>query len=171
MCHPVHVIFGRFVSSYDGDNGKGFQIKYEMKYCGRANPTVTCGSGCGGIFSGESGVITSPNYPGTYPEANCIYIISGPANTTISLTITNLDILLYQNHCFDTLEIYDGSSPASDLLNLYCGNSWNMQYGLPIGPILSTQNNMCIRYILPYIMRLGVPSREINLEKLSLFEP
>ena len=170
MCHPVHVIFGRFVSSYDGDNGKGFQIKYEMKYCGRANPTVTCGSGCGGIFSGESGVLTSPNYPGTYPgEANCIYIISGPANTTISLTITSLDIELYQSFCYDTLQIYDGSSPASDLIKQYCGRpsmqylagngfTWHTLNGLPIGPIVSTQNNICIRYILPLIMCLSVPS-------------
>ena len=43
---------------------------------------------CGGNFTNQVGVITSPSYPSKYPHnTECIYYISQPKDTHISLTI------------------------------------------------------------------------------------
>ncbi len=44
-------------------------------------------SDCGGISSGTNGVITSPNYPDDYVNANrCAWLIVAPEGTTITVS-------------------------------------------------------------------------------------
>ena len=104
-------------------------------------------SDCGGNFSDASGVLTSPNYPGNYPDdADCTFLISGPDDSYISFTITNMDIEDDDECSYDVLKIRDGDSCRSNLIDEYCGSSSTVS--LPIGPIVSTGNSIWIRYFL-----------------------
>ncbi|KAK6108635.1 CUB domain family protein [Brugia pahangi] len=99
--------------------------------------------GCGGIFEGESGQITSPNYPEKYlAHMYCIYVISTP-NKRIRLTfeVFELEVVPSREDCsFDSIEIYDtyvNDDDHSELHGRYCGTL------LP-PPILSTGNRLTI---------------------------
>ena len=49
--------------------------------------------GDGGYNSSYGGIITSPSYPGNYPNnADCIYTISQPTGTVILLNFLSMDI-------------------------------------------------------------------------------
>ncbi|XP_062575528.1 uncharacterized protein LOC134237456 [Saccostrea cucullata] len=77
---------------------------------------VTCGevvtdTGCGGVIdlsSGENRTIQSPNYPSTVPvDRECVWLIKGPANSNVRLTIQELDLARNSNDlsCYHWLEI------------------------------------------------------------------
>ena len=92
---------------------------------------------CGGTFTNPKGLLTSPSYPDNYPKnADCVYTISQPAGTAILLTFHSMDIFFFK--CYDYLEIRDGSSATSPLLNKICGNT------IP-APIQSSQNQVWMR--------------------------
>ena len=79
----------RFVSNY-GENGKGFELKYESS--GLSEWTHRFGV-CGGSFTTPNGLLTSPSYPENYPDnADCIYTISGRNSTHVNMEILTLDI-------------------------------------------------------------------------------
>ena len=104
---------------------------------------------CGGIFSDDVGVLSSPNYPAPYPNnADCIYIVSGPANIYITYTLTNMDIEPRDvvscddsDGCSDSLKIWDCADGI--LMNEHCGCSASVS--LPIGPIMAMGNSIRIR--------------------------
>ncbi|XP_062489682.1 cubilin isoform X1 [Pezoporus occidentalis] len=79
---------------------------------------------CGGIQSGESGVISSPNYPEPYSNLNrCSWLLEAPEGETITLTFTAFHI---ENHSlckWDSVTILNGGSPGSPVIGKYCGNS------------------------------------------------
>ncbi|CAD6196234.1 unnamed protein product [Caenorhabditis auriculariae] len=59
---------------------------------------------------GESGKISSPNYPNSYePNLNCRHVIEGPINTRIELTLEHFE----SEQNFDILSIFDGG-PAEN---------------------------------------------------------
>ena len=112
-----------------------------------------------------NGILTSPSFPSNYPnEADCIYTISQPTGTIIMLNILSMDIeyadpehydydYYYDNYpydyqfygglvCEDYLEIRDGSSEQSPLIDGYCGNGRTLT--LPI-QIQTTQGNAWMR--------------------------
>ena len=157
----------RFTSDDDGEYGQGFQMQYEMQYCDGADrdDNRTCGSAsCGGHFTAESGVLTSPYYPENYPiYTECVYLIStsSPHGTNIAMTILSMDIehadpdyYGYDDYidsdyhqfggltCWDYLEVRDGASEQSPLINGYCGNSDLLS--LPI-EIRSSQDTLWIK--------------------------
>ena len=48
---------------------------------------------CGGLQSGEGGVITSPDYPNSYPNnSRCSWILEAPEGMTISVSETDLSV-------------------------------------------------------------------------------
>ena len=104
---------------------------------------------CGGTFSDDVGVLSSPNYPAPYPNnADCIYIVSGPANIYITYTLTNMDIEPRDvvscddsDGCSDSLKIWDCADGI--LMNEHCGCSASVS--LPIGPIMAMGNSIRIR--------------------------
>uniref|UniRef100_A0A8B9GL35 Cubilin n=1 Tax=Amazona collaria TaxID=241587 RepID=A0A8B9GL35_9PSIT len=79
---------------------------------------------CGGIQSGESGVISSPNYPEPYSNLNrCSWLLEAPEGETITLTFTAFHV---ENHSlckWDSVTILNGGSPGSPVIGKYCGNS------------------------------------------------
>ena len=129
--------FHRFTSNY-WDSGLGFQIGYES-----SDVTLWSYSSCGGSFTTPYGILTSPSYPDKYPaNADCVYIISQPTDTTIVLTFHRMDIHMSRSsshfYCDHYLQIRDGSSAASPLLGKLCG------YEIP-APIQSTQNHVWMK--------------------------
>lgn len=52
-------------------------------------------AGCGGVQSGERGVISSPNYPEPYSNLNrCSWVLEAPEGDTI--TVSNISQLCAQ---------------------------------------------------------------------------
>ena len=135
----------RFTSDNIGNNGQGFMIKFERQDCNGTN-NVTCGSGCGGNFTAESGVLTSPYYPGNYTaHTTCTYFISRPPNTSISYTFTFMDLEgSMLTGCYDRVDVFDGDFTQSDYIGHVCGTQ-------PLGPLVSTQSSIWLRYNVPYM--------------------
>ena len=83
-----------------------------------------CGDG-GHFYTTGGGMITSPSYPGNYPDySDCIYTISQPTGRVIRLNFLTMDINNYMDrHCDnDYLEIRDGPSADSPTLAKLCGS-------------------------------------------------
>ena len=119
---------------------------------------TTYSIGCGGNFTTQYGLFTSPSYPHNYPaQSDCFYTISQPADKYISMKILLVDISderYSKKHWNDYkhfkhvicdmayLEVRDGPSDLSPLIDGYCANS----SVLPIPLYLqSTQNYVFIR--------------------------
>ena len=109
-----------------------------------------CGSVCRD-YSSPNGILRSPYYPAPYTEdTDCVYTISQHSGTYIMLRILYIDInnsyydffnwdYVSDNTCgTDYLEIRDGQSEQSSLLDKICGTD------IP-APIQSTQNHMWLR--------------------------
>ena len=82
--------FLRFFSNYF-ESGMGFQIMYESSnvFQGMIDKFEECG---GGYYSGNR-TITSPNYPGNYPnDSECIYTIYQPVGSIILLNFLDIEI-------------------------------------------------------------------------------
>ena len=132
-------LFLRFFSNFFV-SGLGFQLEYKTSIVTRWS--YSSGS-CGGSYTTQNGILTSPLYPGNYAtDAICNYTISQPMGTVILLNF--LSMYIHQEHqagdgkCHDTLVIRDGPSYDSPLLYKLCDNE------VP-APIKSSQNQVWIR--------------------------
>ena len=85
-------------------------------------------SACGGTYSNKSGLLMSPSYPDPYPDlSNCIYLISQPNGTYVSISFISLDIVCQEvGSASDFIEIRDGNSEDSPMMGKFCGNSTNI---------------------------------------------
>ncbi|KAG8252010.1 hypothetical protein J6590_068218 [Homalodisca vitripennis] len=78
---------------------------------------------CGGIFTGSTGEIRSPNYPLPYSsERKCVYIINTPPSTAIHLQFKDFDIEMLTGCNYDYLEVWDGDNSNSTKLGTFCGD-------------------------------------------------
>ncbi|NP_001072.2 cubilin precursor [Homo sapiens] len=79
---------------------------------------------CGGIQIGDSGVITSPNYPNAYDSlTHCSSLLEAPQGHTITLTFSDFDIEPHTTCAWDSVTVRNGGSPESPIIGQYCGNS------------------------------------------------
>ncbi|XP_008565950.1 PREDICTED: cubilin [Galeopterus variegatus] len=79
---------------------------------------------CGGIQVGESGVITSPNYPDSYDSlTHCSWLLEAPQGHTITLIFSDFDIETHTTCAWDSVTVRNGGSPGSPIIGQYCGNS------------------------------------------------
>ncbi|NWX82451.1 CUBN protein, partial [Nothoprocta pentlandii] len=102
-------IWMHFVSD-DNTEDKGFSAHYTFE-------------ACGGIQSGESGVISSPNYPEPYSNLNrCSWLLEAPEGQTITLTFTAFHLESHSLCKWDSLTILNGGSPGSPVIGQYCGS-------------------------------------------------
>uniref|UniRef100_A0A8B9N9X7 Cubilin n=1 Tax=Accipiter nisus TaxID=211598 RepID=A0A8B9N9X7_9AVES len=103
-------IWVHFVSDENRED-KGFLAHYTFE-------------ACGGIQSGERGVISSPNYPEPYSNLNrCSWLLEASEGETITLTFTAFHV---ENHSlckWDSVTILNGGSPGSPVIGKYCGNT------------------------------------------------
>ena len=130
----------RFFSNYLV-SGMGFQLEYQSSdvFHGMINRF----DGCGGYFSTTNGTMNSPSYPDNYPaNKECIYTIWQPTGNVILLNFHNMDIDGYSGVCeyYDYLEIRDGPSAESQLLDKLCGSD------IP-SPIQSSQNQLWMKLV------------------------
>ncbi|NXY67496.1 CUBN protein, partial [Glareola pratincola] len=103
-------IWVHFVSDENTED-KGFLAHYTFE-------------ACGGIQSGESGIISSPNYPEPYSSlSRCSWLLEAPEGETITLTFTAFHV---ENHSlckWDSVTILNGGSPGSPVIGKYCGTT------------------------------------------------
>uniref|UniRef100_A0A158R3Q9 Cubilin n=1 Tax=Syphacia muris TaxID=451379 RepID=A0A158R3Q9_9BILA len=103
--------------------------------------------GCGGIFEGSNGTVTSPGYPERYLQhMHCIYLIKASPDKRIRLhfDIFNLEQSLNDGRCVhDSVSIYDSyvnENETSHFHGNFCGSM------LP--PItISTANTMALVFV------------------------
>ena len=142
MTYSLCELFILRFSSNNFASGMGFQLKYESSYVYQGM-TIRFNE-CGGYFSTPNGTITSPFYPENYPgNQECFYTISQPSGTAIMLNFLSLNIhdrpwIPNYNCDHDYLEIRDGPSNDSPLLDKLCGTE------IP-APIQSNQNKMWMK--------------------------
>ena len=128
----------RFFSNYF-DSGLGFQLRYEATNVSQ----WSYGYGtCGGNFTTQNGIFASPSYPENYQDQkDCIYTISQPTGKAILLNFLMIDLQFFSSSCTsldDNLEIRNGPSEASPLLEKLCGRE------IP-APIESSQNQIWMK--------------------------
>ena len=118
--------------------GLGFQIRYEAT---NVDLQMNYRFGkCDGYYTTPNGTIESPSYPNNYPDnAGCVYTISQPTGTILVFNFHSMDIEQHSSCGYDYLEIRDGSSDGSPILNKLCGNE------VPAAPILSSQNQVWLK--------------------------
>ncbi|XP_026521487.1 CUB domain-containing protein 2 [Notechis scutatus] len=79
---------------------------------------------CGGVLTGLSGSITSPDYPESYPNnAECHWVIQGTPNSIIKLIFVDFQMEQSEQCNFDYVAIFDGPTMEDALLSYYCGNT------------------------------------------------
>jgi len=106
---------------------------------------------CDREITGTSGTVTSPGYPSSYaPGMDCTTIIRAPEGNTIKLIFTRFDIDKTQGCNYDYLEIRDGDTDTSPIIETsscingkYCGKE------LPSGPtaINTTGNALYCKFV------------------------
>ncbi len=110
---PQASAFVRFTTD-SSQIGAGFKIFYAA-------------SSCGGVVSGSSGVITSPNFPQNYDHNDhCAWLIQAPPGTTVTLTFTSFDIELHPKCQYDYLSVRNGGtfeSPQISGESPWCGSN------------------------------------------------
>lgn len=104
----TNIVTVKFTTDWSS-NDEGFQFQYQLV--------------CGGIYTAENGVISSPNYPNNYAgERNCEYDISAPQGKVIVLDVFDLDIETHSICEFDNLEVFDGfEADNATSLGRFCG--------------------------------------------------
>ena len=114
---------------------KGFQIVYNV---------LEFDMNCGGSYTNASALLSSPSYPNPYPIlTDCVYLISQPKGTYINISFITMDIDC-QGAPSDFIEIKDGKTEESPLMETFCGDSTNF--------IATTQNHAMIRYTLKDVL-------------------
>ena len=126
----------RFKSHYF-EGGQGFQLKYESS---NVSLWSYSSGACGGSFTTPNGILTSPLYPEKYNAmADCLYNISQPNGTYLNLSVLLFDLYtLFDDWCFDYLEVRDGKFETSPLIGKFCGSN------MPAS-IQTTQNDVWMR--------------------------
>jgi cubilin len=99
----------RFTTDWS-KNDDGFQFQYQLI--------------CGGIYTADNGIISSPNYPNPYAgERTCEYDIAAPQGKVIVLTVVDLDVEKHSVCEFDNLEIFDGAdADNATSFGRFCGD-------------------------------------------------
>ncbi|MEE6466792.1 hypothetical protein FKM82_007053 [Ascaphus truei] len=81
-------------------------------------------TGCGGIQTGETGVLASPNFPQPYSSmSHCAWLLEAPEGHTITLSFAYFDVEYHSVCRWDSVTIMNGASRGSPLIGQYCGTT------------------------------------------------
>jgi len=117
--------------SDDSLTDHGFHITYS------AVPGIP---GCGGTLTSEKGSFNSPNFPERYDNnVECDWLIRVHPLERIQIKFTVFDLEHHSRCRWDYLEIRDGDSEQSPLINRFCGQDVPQ-------PIVSTGNKVWIKF-------------------------
>jgi len=114
----------------DGDGtGRGFKLMYNQSL-----------AGCGGVLNAAQGTIISPGYPnGHLHNIECSWVINVPSADRIVLYFNDFNLEQHSRCAYDYLEVRDGSSASSPILQTLCGPS------IP-SPVKSSGNSLYLRF-------------------------
>lgn len=117
-------------------------IKYVARHAESIGFKARYKSICGGNLTiSSSDRIETPNYPFRYYlNQTCIWIINVPINYSVAIEFETFDI--EENCAYDYVEVRDGNSSTSELINnkRYCGRRTPP-------PLISTSNQMFIKFV------------------------
>ncbi|XP_046548881.1 cubilin-like [Haliotis rubra] len=103
--------------TYSSPPKRGFKMAYF-----ETNEPYHCG-GSLNITTTDYTTLTSPHYPGPYPNGqDCTWIIYAPSNTNIEAQIHDSVIEAGYQCTSDYLEIYDGMMSSVSSAGSFCGN-------------------------------------------------
>uniref|UniRef100_A0A8C4D9G2 Cubilin n=1 Tax=Dicentrarchus labrax TaxID=13489 RepID=A0A8C4D9G2_DICLA len=121
----------------DASNGDlGFKAKYLF-------------SECGGLQSGERGILSSPNYPNIYPSpSRCAWLLEAPVGHTIRLTFSYFNLEPHSTCGWDSVTIFNGGSPGSPVIGQYCGTTTP-------GTIQSGSNKLAVVFLADHSVSRG----------------
>ncbi|XP_015767454.1 PREDICTED: signal peptide, CUB and EGF-like domain-containing protein 3 [Acropora digitifera] len=95
---------------------------------------------CGGNLTSMTGVITSPNYPDSYPKGiECVWNIRCPKGRGLLMFMPNISIPL-TSECSDYLIMRENSSPYSKTTYLQCES-----YSNPV-TFISRSKNLYVKF-------------------------
>ncbi|XP_065576705.1 cubilin-like [Artemia franciscana] len=96
---------------------------------------------CGEVFTTSTGEVSSPGYPGNYPDSvsGCGYLITVPEGRAIALFFDFIDV----EQEYDYINVYDGTNAFSPSIGEFTGSFNNLAVG-------STGNNMYITFKSDY---------------------
>ncbi|XP_048394777.1 CUB domain-containing protein 2 isoform X1 [Stegostoma tigrinum] len=79
---------------------------------------------CGGVVTGLSGVLSSPEYPDNYPNnAECRWIIRVSNQSVVNLVFYDFHLENNEDCSFDYVALFDGSSMKDRHWGHYCGGT------------------------------------------------
>nr|XP_014352096.1 PREDICTED: ovochymase-1 [Latimeria chalumnae] len=97
---------------------KGFWLTYSLWDTQSNCPSLD-------LIHAESGNLTSPNYPGLYPDSqNCTWTICSTLGIKIKLDFVDFFTEGNENCTWDYLEIFDGPNTDSTLIAVLCGDRY-----------------------------------------------
>ncbi|XP_033110748.1 cubilin-like [Anneissia japonica] len=100
---------------------------------------------CGRQYYTDTGVITSPGFPNSYPHnRECTWTITVDEGKQIRLNFTSFNIEWHSDCNYDYLEIRNGGYPTSPLIGTFCGSSINPSV------ITSHSNRMYLKFQSDY---------------------
>ncbi|MEQ2216020.1 CUB and sushi domain-containing protein 3, partial [Xenoophorus captivus] len=83
-----------------------------------SGPIPRCEAPCGGHYSGPSGVILSPGWPGYYKDSlSCEWVIEAEAGRSIKISFDRFQTEL----SYDFLEVHDGPNLLSPMIGSFNG--------------------------------------------------
>ncbi|KAK7823854.1 hypothetical protein U0070_020525 [Myodes glareolus] len=105
----------------------GFHIQYNF-------------TDCGGIQTGQSGAISSPNYPNVYGRwTQCSWLLEAPEGHIITLTFSDFHLEMDPTCTADSVTVRNGGYPESPIIGRYCG--WSAP-----GPVQSGSNKLLVTF-------------------------
>ncbi|XP_073423357.1 embryonic protein UVS.2-like isoform X2 [Dendrobates tinctorius] len=95
---------------------------------------------CSQLINAKNGILTSANYPSSYPtNANCVWMFRIPSNQ-VSLTFVAFDVQSSPNCASDYIKIYDGPTKRHPLLiDRTCGSG-------VVPPIISSGTQLLVEF-------------------------
>lgn len=107
--------------------GNGVNITFKIADCSRT-------------YEQEFGYLKSPGWPDIYPEnIECTTVLKAPQNHSISLFFDAFDVESHSSCQYDYLEIRNGSTANSPLIDRLCG-------GILPNPIFPASNQLYLRF-------------------------
>uniref|UniRef100_A0A6P4EJQ7 Cubilin n=1 Tax=Drosophila rhopaloa TaxID=1041015 RepID=A0A6P4EJQ7_DRORH len=108
-----------------------FQMHYEV---------VPAQPGCGGVYTESRGRISG------YMNAEvCLYLIEQPQETQVKLVFDQVNLIQSENCSMQKIEIFDGRTPDSPLMQRFCGRPEVSE----LKPLISSSNVILVRYEYP----------------------
>ncbi|KAG8147801.1 hypothetical protein E2320_022924, partial [Naja naja] len=126
---------------------------------------------CGGVLTGLSGSITSPDYPESYPNnAECHWVIQGTSNSIVKLIFVDFQMEHSEQCNFDYVAIFDGPTMEDALLSYYCGNTKPPEVRCLLSTSIKHSQMVIVATICQAVPSLEIQVQEENFDSITLWQ-